>query len=755
MSKKQVKEFPFWIAYLIFAIFTGIFFSSQLGGKTFFWEDFIEYVFPVQTFAARESAGFSIPFWNPYSFNGMPFLADLQVGFFYPLNRVLNLFVNSEGRLPVGAVQFVIIIHFFIAQISTFKLSKVYGISFWGRILASVIYSFSMLLVCHAIHPMMLYHLAWFPMIFAYFKLSLEKKSLKYSIISGLIFGFTMLSGHPQSLLYIAFFLGVFLIWELISGLKSKRIAEKYLLKYILCGLLPFIISSGIFAIQLLPSNELAKLSERKEISFIRASEGSLELSNFLTLVLPDLFGKSSGNSQVQSTYYDEFSTADNPDIKRAYSHFYWETSFYFSIGGLLLGLIGIFYSLKEKRNYFLILMAFFAMLFALGSNGPILGLFYNLPLFGQFRFPVRILFYMIIAFALFSGIAFDKITSLKNISKIEIIPISIIIILSLLGISGIATNFARTPQQIENIISESFKIPIIFALLTSLIVLLSSKGITNRTVSGALFSLLIFIDLFMAGSSFNQGDQNPEDRYRIPTNLEASFKANPPEDIFRVNMRMYNPSYMALPRNQGLISEIMLVEGYNPLVLERPVPRVGSKDNIHNLLNVKYEIGIDKRNNTPRFYERFDRLPHAWTVKNYQVINTDDISDFFENYDGDFKETAILEEDIDFKLDGGDNDDLVEILDYQNNEITLEVDCNNNSLLILSEIYYPAWQAYVNNQHQEVYRANYALRAVPIEKGKNKVVLKYESNSYYSGMWISIITLIISLIGLYFFRGQ
>lgn len=751
-NKNEIKDYPIWVACIVFAVFTYIFFSSQISGNTFFWEDFIEYVYPTQTFAARESAGFEIPFWNPYSFNGMPFFADLQVGFLYPINRILNLFVNTDGTLPVGAAQFVIILHFFIAQLSAFFLAKKFGISFFGSLITSTIYSFSMLLVCHLIHPMMLYHLAWFPMIFGLFKNSLETYSFRKSILAGGLFGMTMLSGHPQSTLYIAFFLGIYFIWQLVAGLKSKSISENKLIKNIAVGLIPFIISSGIFAVQLLPSQELAELSERKELSLERASEGSLEMNNFITMVLPDLFGKTNGITSNQTTFYKEFESADSPGVKRPYRHFYWETQFYFSVIGLMFGLLGAIYSVKDKRNIFLLVMAIFSMLYALGENSPLLSIFYNLPLFGNFRFPARIVFYLIIAMALFSGLAYDKLSKIKKIGVSEFLAIGIVLLLSLLGVSGAAFNIADTPEQIRSLISESFTKPIFMAILGGLTIFLLARKSFDKSLIGAILVLTIFADLYLTGYQFNQGNLNPKDRYTLPQSLEQSFKVNPPDDIFRVNMRMYDPSYMAMARNQGLVSEIMLVEGYNPLVLKRPVPRVGSKENVHDVLNVKYEIGIDRRNNQPRFYERFDRLPHAWTVKNYEIINPEDSENYYEHFDGDFSKTAILEDDPKIELSGDSiNNDKVQILNYSNNEIELEVDCDDNSLLVLSEIFYPAWQAYVNDKHTKLYRANYALRSIPIEKGKNKVVLKYQSNTFYTGMWISIFTILFSIVGYFF----
>ena len=129
-QKKQVrksdklitlKDMPHWLPYLIFVLTTVIFFWDVLFQNAFFWEDFIEYVFPVQTFAAVQSANGIIPFWNPFSFMGMPFMADLQVGFFYPLNRILTLFVSGDSLSP-WAIEFIIILHFFIAQIGMYYL---------------------------------------------------------------------------------------------------------------------------------------------------------------------------------------------------------------------------------------------------------------------------------------------------------------------------------------------------------------------------------------------------------------------------------------------------------------------------------------------------------------------------------------------------------------------------------------------------------------------------------------------------------
>jgi hypothetical protein len=40
-----------------------------------------------------------LPLWNPFLFNGMPFLADFQAQYFYPGHWFLKFFYNPETGL--------------------------------------------------------------------------------------------------------------------------------------------------------------------------------------------------------------------------------------------------------------------------------------------------------------------------------------------------------------------------------------------------------------------------------------------------------------------------------------------------------------------------------------------------------------------------------------------------------------------------------------------------------------------------------
>ncbi len=725
-----------YLVIIIALITTIVFFGDQLMGNSFFWEDFIEYVYPTQTFAARESSLFNIPFWNPFAFNGMPFFADLQVGFFYPIHRLLNLFVASDGTLPVGILQFIIILHFIIAQLNTYSLANSFGISKNASIVSAISYSFSMILVVHVIHPMMLYHLAWFPLIFNLFRQGLISGDYKFSIWAGLVFGFTMLSGHPQSTLYIAFFLLLFMIYFIIFESPKTKIFNKLLL-----SALPIIIAFGLFAVQYLPSTELAGLSQRDENTYELVSEGSLQLKQTLSMILPDVFGKITGNPQeIPQTFHLQFADGFK-------SHYYWETAYYFGIVTFIFGLFQLIINYKDKKTMFLLFVALFGLFYSFGSNFFLHKVFYNLPLFDTFRNPGRILFYLTLAFSLLAGFGIDNLTK-KNF-KFLFIPIVIVSLFTIIAISGFYTSNLQINPEFIDVINSSFTKNLLFVLI---IIGLSYLIITQKKISSYLIiglALISFIDLYIAGAKFNQSPVNPKDRYLLNNDLRNLFKIHPPDEIFRVNMRMYSPSYMAFNRSQGMIDNIMLVEGYNPLLLKRPVPRLSTKEKIHDILNVKYEIGIDRANNQPRFYERFDRFPHFWAVNQMKVVESDNILDIITTTEDNLREIVYLEEKPTIELSSNTFNFDFKITKYTNDEIEVETNSDENSILVMSEIFYPAWKAYINDKETKIYQADYALRAIELQKGKHKIRVAYESSTFNLGKWLSIITLLSSIVGL------
>src|SRR5438045_2254087 len=103
------------LALLFFVLVLLLLFWPFVSCHAFLWNDFAEYTFPAEVFAARSVAQGITPWWNPYTLNGMPFIADPQVGFFYPPNQLM--YQISRGTLTTTVLQNVVVLHYLVAMV--------------------------------------------------------------------------------------------------------------------------------------------------------------------------------------------------------------------------------------------------------------------------------------------------------------------------------------------------------------------------------------------------------------------------------------------------------------------------------------------------------------------------------------------------------------------------------------------------------------------------------------------------------------
>lgn len=728
---------------LISILTTLIYFWGNIFGELFFWEDIVEYVYPTQSFAASSNG---IPFWNPYIFAGMPFYADLQVGFFYPLNRIFDFFIY-EGKLPFSVLQLVIIFHFIIAQINSFYLGKNWGLSFWAAIYSAIAYSFSMIMVCHVIHPMMLYHLAWLPLIMTFFDKAINNNSIYYSILAGLIFGFTVLSGHPQTTIYISILLFIYGITQLVIKIYSNE----FNIKQIIAPFITFIVAISIFSIQYFPSKQLAEESRRSEITYEMSTEGSLYFKQLLSSIVPNIFGSIEGGNYRNSSFYLKFDGTQG-------IHYYWETSYYFGILTIILGIIGFMTLYKDKVVLSLLIISIFGLFFSLGSNFFFFDIIYNIPFIGDFRNPARMMFFPILGFAFTSGFILDKLKDFdKKKKKILFLVFGVISLLLILVFSGFFFENLGTPEKYHNLISDIAVKNLFFVIIGLIVSLVIVKNKFKKEYLIPILILILFIDLYGAGNNFNKSSFDPTSTlapngYNLQNEFKKAFIPNKEEELFRVNSRLYQPiSYMALKRNQGMLDNIMLLEGYNPLLLKRINPPTPDNQTLMNLLNVKFVLGFDNKLEAPRFYQNMDMMPRAWFVNDYIYYSSEEIEKKMGGTEIDFKRYAVLEEKPTVTLEKDIVPEYeIDLVKYENNRIEYKISTNTDGLIVFSEIFYPNWKANVNNIESKLYRANFSLRAVEVKSGDSIVSLEYKSSSFSNGMMITLISLFISLIGLY-----
>ena len=67
--------------------------------------------------------------------------------------------------------------------------------------------------------------------------------------------------------------------------------------------------------------------------------------------------------------------------------------------------------------------------------------------------------------------------------------------------------------------------------------------------------------------------------------------------------------------------------------------------------------------------------------------------------------------------------------------------------MLVLTDLFYPGWQALVDGRPAQMYRADYAFRGVPVPGGTHVVEFRYRPVSFIAGAMISGLTL-LGLVG-------
>jgi hypothetical protein len=89
-----------------------------------------------------------------------------------------------------------------------------------------------------------------------------------------------------------------------------------------------------------------------------------------------------------------------------------------------------------------------------------------------------------------------------------------------------------------------------------------------------------------------------------------------------------------------------------------------------------------------------------------------------------------------------------VEILDYRNERVEIQVE-SDGGYLVLADAHYPGWRAYVDGYETPVLRADYLFRAVELPPGAHLVKFRYEPASFGAGSQIGRLALALAAIAL------
>jgi hypothetical protein len=219
-----------------------------------------------------------IPFWNPYSFCGTPFLADPQAGVFYPPNWILLPWS------PATQLGWFLFLHVAWGGIGALVLARRTGAPAELSALAGCAFALNEYFVKHFGQPPFLATTSWLPWVLAAALDVVELPTLRRLARLALAGALMFLAGQPQTALHGAY------AAALVAGaaLAVRRSEPVPVIAAVLgAGALAVL----LVAAQLLPTIDLASRSARSVLPYGSVVSGAFHPVEAIRFVVPEFFG--------------------------------------------------------------------------------------------------------------------------------------------------------------------------------------------------------------------------------------------------------------------------------------------------------------------------------------------------------------------------------------------------------------------------------------------------------------------------------
>lgn len=724
--------------------------------------DLAQFLYPTYTFAAEWWRRGIVPLWNPHLFGGMPFVGDIQASIFYPLN-LLTFFISTP--LTFSDMEYLSILHHFIAGTGMYlylrfaifdlrvdKTTPPTGkLSRLAALTGAIAFEFSDLFITHFGNLNLIAVIAWMPLVLLFYQRAITDRRAWFAVIAGVFLALAFHAGHIQSFLTILLALAASTIFYFVQAFRTTHSAVRIAsLKSIFSNLLLVaLVAFGLSAPVLLPAIEMTQNTVRAEFKYDQAARFSLPPAQLIGLVVPGFFGR--GPQQAWGPW-------DRVEVG------------YLGVLPLILGLLAIVLR-RDASTWFFGALALFGLALAFGGYAIVHGWLYQFaPGFGQLRAPARFIVLFDFAFATLAAFGLNALVHklpaqreqlFKRIARIAPWVFLLVALATgasaytilILGQGQDAALFARMANAVNSL-------AFFLLLLTLALALLIARAtrVFRANVWAILALALIFFDLLSLGA---YNDITTDDPARVYEHPDAIAFLKSDASFYRIDPRgtQVDSTWTA---DTALLYNLFDVGGDNPLVLadfERYWEALGSRSTRrYDLLNAKYVIGrkniaLDREKFRLAFdgdpavnlYENTRVLPRAFIVHEAQSV-PDKSSALAAIRADDFEPTRVVV--LENPSAAGEStvnseQSTVKIVGYGANEIVLEVNASSAGWLVLSEVFYPGWKAWVDNQETPVLRANYLFRAIELPAGTHRVRFKYEPMTFTLGAGLALITFV------------
>lgn len=756
-----------WLVLLGLLAFTVVVWSRVLfkGNWSFGVEvDFIRQFYPARFFAASALGAGHFPMWDPYILCGHPFFASYQTAMLYPFNLLMvGLYGAAGAAFPLKAQCVFVVFHFYLAGVFTYLLGRELKIGKAGSAVAAVTFMLCGYMVAHSGHLNQQSAAAWIPLVFLLFHRCLERRKYSYAVACGAVMGVALLAGHLQPFFYMSLFLLLFVVFTAI--LRYRGDARKPGLAYGLGALATAVVIGGALAcVQLIPTLELIRLSSRRDIPYSLAATYSLPRKQLLTLVFPHLYG-----STVKG--YTGLWTM-------------WEV---YGYAGIVSGALAVTALLKRRRELavFLWVALVLSVILALGPGGYLFtALFKSHLLFNRFRDPARVLVIFGFCLALLAGMGTDRLKEMlsgarespgyRTALKVACALLALVLLLAAALSIFVAARGSRTVIRLSGVV-----LPTVFLAVFVLLLFAAGRSSEQRKWLPVCLVVLVALDLVALNVPWTMVRVDPDNLYH--DKAASEYIAGKPGG-FRVETDA-NSMYSSL--DNGALYGLDKASGDDSLVLQNyflyrelvtpsisPGVQLGLfhegalRSPLLDLMNDVYFISRDDikevlwrgkfdylgRRGGVNIYRNLTALPRAW-ISDARVVADDEAAyERLKKGGAELRNEAVVVAGPGVGAGVGESvrstrGDL-RVRKTPSGTLIIETAPSCRGLLVTSEVLYPGWEAYVDGKKKEIVRTNFLFRGVMLTGGQRKVVFRFRSGSFNSGLVVSALTL--ALLALY-----
>ena len=150
------------------------------------------------------------------------------------------------------------------------------------------------------------------------------------------------------------------------------------------------------------------------------------------------------------------------------------------------------------------------------------------------------------------------------------------------------------------------------------------------------------------------------------------------------------------------------------------------------------------------RVYENLHAMPRVWLAAEALSVNPNQALDAIRTGrlpDGrgfEPSQTALIEAPLTLDSQDADSRASATIASLSATRMDVRTKSTRAGFLVTSDAYYPGWRASIDGRDVPLYRADYAIRGVPVPAGEHTVRFDYRPRGFYLGAGISLISMLL-----------